>query len=123
MWPVTARAVAGSSRSSHPVSAITSLPDVAGIGLRPPHVARVRAERPPIGWFEVHSENYFVDGGPALAALDAIRAEYPVSLHGVGVSLGSADPLDATDLARLERLGGRIQPAARPEHLGLGRVE
>src|SRR5258708_7156683 len=123
MWPVTARAVAGSSRSSHPVSAITSLPDVAGSGLRPPHVARVRAERPPIGWFEVHSENYFVDGGPALATLDAIRAEYPVSLHGVGLSLGSADPLDATHLARLKRLVARIEPASVSEHLCWGRVD
>ncbi len=105
------------------MSAITSLPDVAGIGLRPPHVARVRAERPPIGWFEVHSENYFVDGGPALAALDAIRAEYPVSLHGVGLSLGSADPLDATHLARLKRLVARIEPASVSEHLCWGRVD
>ena len=69
----------------------TPLPPIAGIGLRSPHVAQVRRDRPPIGWLEVHSENYFVDGGPALAALDAIRADYPISLHGVGLSLGSAD--------------------------------
>ena len=53
-------------------------------------------------WFEVHSENYFADGGPALAALDRIRADYPLSLHGVGLSLGSADPLDRAHLAKLE---------------------
>ncbi len=105
------------------MSAITPLPDVAGIGLRPPHVARVRAERPPIGWFEVHSENYFVDGGPALAALDAIRMEYPISLHGVGLSLGSADGLDPVHLARLKRLVARIEPAAISEHLCWGRVD
>jgi hypothetical protein len=52
----------------------TPLPSVAGIGLRPPHVTQVRRDRPPLGWLEVHSENYFVDGGPALAALEAIRA-------------------------------------------------
>ena len=105
------------------MSAITPLPDVAGIGLRSPHVARVRAERPPIAWFEVHSENYFVDGGPALAALDAIRAQYPISLHGVGLSLGSADALDPVHLARLKRLVARIEPAAISEHLSWGRVD
>jgi uncharacterized protein (UPF0276 family) len=83
----------------------------------------VRAERPPIAWFEVHSENYFVDGGPALAALDAIRAEYPISLHGVGLSLGSADALDPVHLARLRRLVARIEPAAVSEHLCWGRVD
>ena len=105
------------------MSAITSLPAVAGIGLRSPHVAQVRAERPPIAWFEVHSENYFVDGGPALAALDAIRAQYPISLHGVGLSLGSADALDPVHLARLKRLVARIEPAAVSEHLCWGRVD
>ncbi|TMH03124.1 MAG: DUF692 domain-containing protein [Betaproteobacteria bacterium] len=80
------------------------LPATAGIGLRSPHVARMRSERPRVGWLEVHSENYFVDGGPSLAALDALRADYPVSLHGVGMSLGSADPLDAGHIARLKRL-------------------
>jgi uncharacterized protein len=99
------------------------LPSAAGIGLRPPHIARVRSERPAIGWLEVHSENYFVAGGPALAALDAIRADYPVSLHGVGMSLGSADALDTGHLARLKRLADRIEPAAISEHLCWGRVD
>ncbi len=99
------------------------LPDVAGIGLRAPHVARVRAERPAAGWFEVHSENYFVDGGPALAALDAIRADYPIALHGVGLSLGSADALDTEHLGRLRRLAARIEPAAISEHLCWGRID
>ncbi len=93
------------------------LPVTVGIGLRSPHVARVRAERPPLGWLEVHSENYFVDGGPALAALDAIRVDYAISLHGVGMSLGSADPLDASHLTRLQRLVARVEPAAVSEHL------
>ncbi|HLW38044.1 MAG TPA: DUF692 family protein, partial [Candidatus Eremiobacteraceae bacterium] len=82
----------------------TSLPALAGIGLRGPHVAQVRHDRPGIAWLEVHSENYFVDGGPALAALDAVRADYPVSLHGVGMSLGSADGLDRVHVARLRQL-------------------
>jgi uncharacterized protein (UPF0276 family) len=99
------------------------LPPVAGIGLRSPHVAQVRRDRPPLGWLEVHSENYFVDGGPALAALEAIRADYPISLHGVGMSLGSADPLDAGHLAQLKRLAARVEPAFISEHLCWGRID
>lgn len=101
----------------------SQLPSVAGIGLRTPHIAQVRRDRPAIGWLEVHSENYFVDGGPALVALDAIRADYPVSLHGVGMSLGSADALDTGHLRRLKRLAERIEPAAISEHLCWGRVD
>jgi len=105
------------------MSASTALPVSAGIGLRAPHVARVRAERPAIGWLEVHSENYFVDGGPAIAALEAIRRDYPVSLHGVGLSLGSADALDAGHLARLRHLVSRIDPGAVSEHLCWSHVD
>ena len=93
------------------------LPLAAGIGLRAPHVAQIIAERPPVPWFEVHSENYFADGGPALAALDRIRADYPLALHGVGLSLGSTDPLDLVHLAKLARLADRIDPACISEHL------
>ncbi|HEV2976827.1 MAG TPA: DUF692 domain-containing protein [Casimicrobiaceae bacterium] len=105
------------------MSVASQLPAVAGIGLRAPHIAQVRRDRPAIGWLEVHSENYFVDGGPALVALDAIRADYPLSLHGVGMSLGSADALDAGHLRRLKRLAERIEPAAISEHLCWGRVD
>jgi uncharacterized protein (UPF0276 family) len=103
--------------------AASALGATAGIGLRSPHVAQVRLDRPVIGWLEVHSENYFVDGGPALAALEAIRADYPVSLHGVGLGLGSADALDAEHLAKLKRLAARIEPALISEHLCWGRVD
>ena len=89
----------------------------AGLGLRTPHVRQVLAERPPVGWFEVHSENYYADGGPALAALDRVRADYPLSLHGVGMSLGSADRLDRGHLAKLRRLVERTDPALVSEHL------
>jgi uncharacterized protein (UPF0276 family) len=99
------------------------LPISVGIGLRHPHADRVRAERPPVGWLEVHSENYFVDGGVALASLSALRADYPVSLHGVGLSLGSADGLDRRHLARLARLAQTIEPAAISEHLSWGHVD
>jgi uncharacterized protein (UPF0276 family) len=94
-----------------------SLPPSAGLGLRAPHVGIVLAKRPPVPWFEVHSENYFAEGGPALTALERIRADYPVSLHGVGLSLGSTDPLDTSHLAKLKRLAERVDPARVSEHL------
>jgi uncharacterized protein len=93
------------------------LPPAAGIGLRAPHVGQVLTSHPPIAWFEVHSENYFADGGSALAALERIRAEYPLSLHGVGLSLGSTDPLDVAHLVKLKRLADRIDPCCLSEHL------
>jgi hypothetical protein len=95
----------------------SDLPVAAGIGLRSPHLARVQAELPPVAWFEVHSENYFADGGPALFALDRIRVHYPLSLHGVGLSLGSTDPLARAHLDKLATLIARLEPALVSEHL------
>ncbi len=94
-----------------------SIGAVAGVGLRTPHVRQVLAERPRIALLEVHSENYYADGGTALAALDRIRADYPLSLHGVGMSLGSTDSLDTTHLAKLRRLVDRCAPHLVSEHL------
>jgi uncharacterized protein len=88
----------------------------AGIGLRAPHVDEVMATRPAVGWLEVHAENY-MGGGAALRALEQVRREYSVSLHGVGLSLGSADGLDRRHLERLHALTERIQPALVSEHL------
>lgn len=96
---------------------LPTLPVAAGIGLRAPHVEQVLAERPSVQWFEVHSENYFAEGGAALAALTRIRADYPLSLHGVGLSIGSTDPLDFDHLAKLKRLVERIEPEFVSEHL------
>ena len=93
------------------------LPPAAGLGLRAPHVKHVLATRPPVPWFEVHSENYFAEGGPALATLDRIRADYPLALHGVGMSLGSTDPLSREHLAKLGALIRRVEPALVSEHL------
>ena len=87
-----------------------------GIGLRGSHVREVLAARPQIPWLEVHAENY-MGGGAALRALDAIRPHYPLSIHGVGLSLGSADGLDARHLARLRSLVERVQPRLVSEHL------
>ena len=88
----------------------------AGIGLRAPHVAEILSTRPAVAFLEVHPENY-MGGGPALAALEQLRCDYPVSLHGVGLSLGGSDPLDKRHLARLERLAKRLEPAFVSEHL------
>ena len=93
------------------------LPSRAGIGLRAPHVNEVLAQRPDVAFFEVHSENYYLDGGPALASLARIRADYPLSLHGVGMSLGSADPLDRSHVEKLRTLIARVEPALVSEHL------
>lgn len=95
----------------------SALPRRAGIGLRSPHLQEVLATRPPIDWFEVHSENFFVAGGPALAALLALRQDYPLSLHGVGLSIGGADGLDSNHLRQLQALVERVEPAAVSEHL------
>jgi uncharacterized protein (UPF0276 family) len=92
------------------------IPASAGIGLRFPHHRAVLEEKPAVAWFEVHSENY-IGGGTPLSYLDAIRRDYPLSLHGVGLSLGSADGLDEQHLLRLKRLVERVEPGLVSEHL------
>src|SRR5215813_13517562 len=87
-----------------------------GVGLRSPHIAEVMRTHPAVPWFEVHAENY-MGGGPAVRALEQIRRDYPISIHGVGLSLGSADGLDARHLARLKRLVERLEPVLVSEHL------
>lgn len=87
-----------------------------GIGLRTPHLAEVLATRPALDWLEVHAENYLGDG-PALAGLDAARRDYRLGLHGVGLSLGSAEGIDRLHLARLKQLIARAEPFLVSEHL------
>ncbi len=87
-----------------------------GIGLRQPHYAELLNTTPPLGFVEVHSENFFADGGAALAVLHQARAHYPVSLHGVGLALGSAAGLDPWHLDRLARLAERIEPVRVSDH-------
>ena len=89
----------------------------AGIGLRAPHYAELIEKKPPLGLLEIHSENFFGDGGPALKTLESFRAHYPISCHGVGLSLGSTDPISSEHLAKLKRLVDRIKPAIVSEHL------
>lgn len=93
------------------------LPARAGIGLRGPHIAELLATKPALDWLEVHSENYFGSGGPALRQLDQVRADYALSLHGVGLSLGSTDPLNLSHLSKLKGLISRIAPHSVSEHL------
>ena len=88
-----------------------------GIGLRAPHYAEVAGRRPALDFLEVHSENFFGDGGAPLAWLERLRPDYPLSLHGVGLSLGSADPLDERHLQRLASLAARFEPMLVSEHL------
>lgn len=87
-----------------------------GIGWRHPHYGAVLQEQPALGFLEVHSENFFAEGGAALAVLCQGRAHYPVSLHGVGLALGSAAGVDPWHLDRLERLVQRIEPARVSDH-------
>ena len=96
---------------------LTTLPACAGIGLRAPHHRQVLASPPNVGWLEVHSENFFGPGGEPLRVLEAVRARYPISLHGVGMSLGSADELSRPHLRKLKTLVERIEPASISEHL------
>jgi uncharacterized protein (UPF0276 family) len=95
---------------------------LAGIGLRFSHHDAVVTEKPAIAWFEVHPENY-MGGGKPIAYLERIRRDYPISLHGVGLSLGSADGLDAAHLDRLRRLADRIEPGLVSEHLSWSAIE
>ena len=93
-----------------------------GIGLRHPHYAAVLEGRPALAFVEVHSENFFAEGGAALAVLREARALYPVSLHGVGLALGSAAGLDPWHLDRLERLVRTIEPVRVSDHASFARV-
>ena len=93
-----------------------------GIGLRQPHCDELLARRPPLAFVEVHSENFFADGGAALSVLDAARAAYPLSLHGVGLALGSAAGIDEWHLERLARLAQRIDPVRISDHAAFARA-
>lgn len=98
------------------------IPARAGIGLRAPHHREFLERQPTIPWVEVHSENFFAEGGRKLEVIDAVRRDYGVSLHGVGLSLGSTDPLDEEHLRSLERLVARVEPALVSEHVSWGSV-
>ena len=91
-------------------------PPCTGIGWRHPHYGELLETRPALGFIEVHSENFFGEGGAALAVLGQARETYPVSLHGVGLALGSAAGVDAWHLEQLARLVERIEPVRVSDH-------
>ncbi|MDX8469360.1 DUF692 domain-containing protein [Mesorhizobium sp. VK23B] len=93
-----------------------AIPGSAGIGLRSPHIAEMLTRRPSAGWLEVHAENYMGDGA-GVEALERLRQIYPLSVHGVGLSLGSARGLDRDHLERLRKVCERFQPDLVSEHL------
>lgn len=95
---------------------------LVGIGLRPAHASALRAMRPALGFLEVHSENFFAEGGASLNELLAFRALYPIGLHGVGLSLGSAGGVDEAHLAKLAALVERVEPMRVSEHASFSRV-
>ena len=88
-----------------------------GVGLRPPHYGHVLEAHPAVEWFEVISENFLIAGGRPLQVLERVRAQYPIVLHGVSLSIGSTDPLDADYLRRLRQLAERIDAAWISDHL------
>lgn len=93
------------------------LPPRAGLGLKSEHFREVLQTQPDLGFFEVHAENYMVAGGPLHHFLGRIREQYPLSLHGVGLSIGGEGPLDIAHLQRLAALIDRYQPQSFSEHL------
>ena len=103
--------------SSLRAAASSPVPSRAGVGFKGEHAEAVCGDRPDIGWFEVHPENYMVAGGPRLAALEAVREVYPLSLHGVGLSLGGAERLDRDHLGAFRALADRFQPGLVSEHI------
>jgi hypothetical protein len=105
------------TRGATPFSATRAVPARAGAGLKAEHYRAILEGRPDIGWFEVHPENYMGEGGPPHHFLQRIRKDYPLSLHGVGLSIGSAAPLDVRHLDRLKALIERYEPGLFSEHL------
>ena len=99
------------------------IPAAAGVGLRHPHIAAFADGVAEATWVEIHSENFFAPGGPRMAQLDRVRKNYPISCHGVGLSLGTAEGLDQDHLRTLCRLVDRIDPILVSEHLSFSVVD
>lgn len=93
------------------------LPNQAGVGFKPEHFTAIREDAGPVGFLEIHAENYMGDGGLPHAQLAALRTDFALSLHGVGLSIGGPGRLDADHLARLKALCDRYEPESFSEHL------
>jgi len=107
------------TRGMNPVS----IPAAAGIGLRGAYHQAFLDGSPDVAWLEAHSENYMASDSVAAETLIKVRERYPISLHGVGLSIGSMDPLNTGHLKRLRQLADRIQPGLVSEHLSWGSIE
>ncbi len=94
-----------------------TLPHKTGVGFKTVHLEDIPATHKHICWYEIHPENYMVEGGYMLHALERIRENYPISMHGVGLSIGANKPLDKEHLQRFKRLIDRFQPSLISEHL------
>jgi len=103
--------------TSSSVRIAATIPPNAGAGLKGEHIPLILETRPEVGFFEVHAENYMGDGGAPHVWLERIREVYPLSLHGVGLSIGGEGPLDRDHLLRLKALNERYQPGLFSEHL------
>jgi uncharacterized protein (UPF0276 family) len=104
------------------ISAQTPIPAAAGIGLRADHYTEIDQQHPAISWLEVHTENFFGAGGIPHYYLARLRLNYPLSFHGVGLSIGSADALDLSHLKRIGELIQQYQPGLISEHLSWGSI-
>ncbi|CUJ89983.1 hypothetical protein RUE5091_00960 [Ruegeria denitrificans] len=93
------------------------LPPAPGVGYKPQHFAQILEHAQPVEWLEIHAENYMGDGGRPLAQLRHLSEQFPISVHGVGLSIGGEGPLDPDHLARLKHLIGWLNPASFSEHL------
>ena len=94
-----------------------ALPARPGVGYKPQHLTAILADPGPVGWLEIHAENYMGDGGRPLAQLRHLAERFPISVHGVGLSIGGEGPLDRDHLARLRHLCDWANPASFSEHL------
>ena len=100
------------ARSEH-----SRLPKAAGVGYKPQHFQAIMEDAGTVEWLEIHAENYMGDGGRPLAQLRHLSERFPISVHGVGLSIGGEGPLDPDHLARLKHLVGWLKPASFSEHL------
>ncbi len=94
-----------------------ALPLHPGVGYKPQHFSAIMANAAPVAWLEIHAENYMGDGGRPLAQLRHLAEQFPISVHGVGLSIGGEAPLDVDHLARLKQLCDWLKPARFSEHL------
>ncbi len=111
------RIAAAVNANAEPRRQTGSLPARSGLGLKPSHVDQLLSTRPDVGFLEVHAENYLVDGGPMLRHLEQVRSKYPLTIHGVGLSIGGETGLDDLHLNAVAGLVRRFEPAVFSEHL------